>query len=92
MENSTLIVLVNTFCRRIEELEKLADSLRKEAADYQKGYESVCKLCDEWINDYHDLKKKYLELQLNFDRVSSNYNCAYQKLSELEEKNREAND
>ncbi len=99
MENPTLTTLVNTFCRRIEELEKLADSYRKEAIDLQKGYESVCRICDEWRNDYQDLNKKHLELQLqynelkeDYDRVSANYDCAFEKLSKLEEENREAND
>lgn len=36
MENPTLTTLVDTFCRRIKELEKLADSYRKEAIDLQK--------------------------------------------------------
>lgn len=99
MEDSFIAIAIDTFCRRIEELVKHVDSLRKETIKYQKGYESVCRLCEEWRNDYQDLNKKYLELQLqynelkqDYDRVSANYDCAFEKLSKLEEENREAND
>lgn len=85
MENPTLTTLVNTFCQRIEKLEKLADSYRKEAIDLQKGYESVCRICDGWRNDYQDLKKKHLELQLKYNELKEDYDCAFEKLSKLEE-------
>ena len=73
MENPTLATLVDTFCRRIKELENLADSYRKEAIDLQKGYEGVCRICTDWRNDYQDLNKKYLELQLQYNELKEDY-------------------